>query len=76
MPTVRNNDSMPNVRASSGTMGTMSLPISGSLSIFRSIPTNAIVVETSLPSLPSRNSLKSSSWSATIGFERTLRCGT
>src|SRR5216110_1927717 len=64
---------MPKVRASSGTIGTMSLPISWSLSILRSMPTKAMVVETSLPSLPSRNSLKSSSWSATSGFARTLR---
>src|SRR6266581_1754108 len=61
---------MPKVRASSGTMGTMSLPISGSLSILRSMPTNAMVVDTSLPSLPSRNSLKRSSCCAAIGFER------
>ena len=67
---------MPNVRASSGTMGTTSLPISGSRSILRSIPTNAIVVETSRPSLPVRNSLNSSSWSATSGFDRALRFGT
>src|SRR5216683_6341466 len=73
MPAVRKSDSMPNVRASSGTMGTTSLPISTSLSILRSMPTNAIVVETSLPSLPSWNSLKSSSWSAARGDRKSTR---
>ena len=43
---------MPKVRASSGTIGTISLPISGSRSILRSIITKAMVVETSRPSLP------------------------
>ena len=47
-----------------------------SFSILRSMPTKAMVVETSRPSLPARNSLKSSSWSAARGLERTLRIGT
>ena len=50
---MRNSDSMPKVRASSGTIGTTSFPISGSFSILRSMPTKAMVVETSRPSLPS-----------------------
>ena len=46
MPTARNSDSMPKVRASSGTMGTTSLPTSLSRSSFASIFTNTMVVET------------------------------
>ena len=44
---------MPKVRASSGTIGTTSLPMSLSRSIFASIFTNTIVVETLRPSVPS-----------------------
>ncbi len=43
---------MPKVRASSGTIGTMSLPISWSRSSLASMRTKAIVVETSRPSVP------------------------
>ena len=50
---------MPKVRASSGTIGTTSLPMSSSRSSLASIRTNAIVVETLRPSVPSWNSSKS-----------------
>ena len=52
MPTARNSDSMPNVRASSGTIGTTSSPISLSRSSFDSSRTNTIVVEALRPSVP------------------------
>ena len=43
---------MPNVRASSGTIGTTSLPISLSRSSFASSFTNTIVVDALRPSVP------------------------
>ena len=43
---------MPKVRASSGTIGTTSLPISWSRSSFASIFTNTIVVEALRSSVP------------------------
>ena len=43
---------MPNVRASSGTIGTTTLPISGSRSSFDSSRTNTIVVDAARPSVP------------------------
>ena len=43
---------MPNVRASSGTIGTTSLPSSLSRSSFDSIRTNTIVVDALRPSVP------------------------
>ena len=64
MPTARNSDSMPNVRASSGTIGTISSPISLSRSSFDSIRTNTIVVEALRPSVPLKNSSKSSARAA------------
>src|SRR5713101_6433731 len=68
---------MPKVRASSGTMGTTNFPISGSRIILRNILTKTMVVETSRPSLPSRNSRNSSSFSANwSGLARTVRLGT
>src|SRR5713101_2431552 len=77
MPTWRKSDSMPKVRASSGTMGTTNFPISGSRIILRNILTKTMVVETSRPSLPSRNSRNSSSFSANwSGLARTVRLGT
>ena len=51
---------MPKVRDSSGTIGTMYLPICLSLSSLVKKPTKAIVVETSRSPLPSKNSWKSS----------------
>ena len=56
----RKSDSMPNVRASSGTIGTTSLPISLSRRSFASIFTNTIVVDALRPSVPLRNSSKTS----------------
>ena len=58
---------MPNVRASSGTIGTMSSPISLSRRSFDKIRTNTIVVEALRPSVPAANSSKSGSSGA---FER------
>ena len=46
---VRNSDSMPNVRASSGTIGTIRCPISGSAASCAACRTKAIVVEDSRP---------------------------
>ena len=48
---------MPKVRDSSGTIGTMYLPIFLSLSSLLKKPTKAIVVDTSRSPLPSTNSL-------------------
>ena len=56
MPTSLNSGSMPNVRASSGMIGTMRLPISGSRMRLRSRRVNTIVVETAV-GLPASNSL-------------------
>src|SRR5205809_445628 len=50
MPSWRNMPSMPKVRASSGTIGTMRLPISLSRTSAVSARTNAMVVEISRPS--------------------------
>ena len=59
-------DSMPKVRPSSGTMGTINLPMLGSLSKARSMPpTKAVVVETARPFDPPIHSLKKSSLGAT-----------
>jgi hypothetical protein len=52
---------MPKVRASSGTMGTTSLPMAGSFTSFASRRTKAMVVETSRPSVPLANSANTSS---------------
>src|SRR3954462_7801815 len=52
MPTWRNSASMPNVRASSGTIGTTSLPISLSRISLLSRRTNTIVVDALRPSVP------------------------
>jgi hypothetical protein len=77
MPTWRKSASMPNVRASSGTIGTTSSPISLSRSSFASMRTNTIVVEALRPSLPPWNSLKSSgSESVLSGSTWTVREGT
>ena len=55
---------MPKVRASSGTMGTMCLPIRLSLSKVVSIRTKAMVVELSLSPVPCSWVLKISSGGA------------
>ncbi|MCG3144004.1 MAG: hypothetical protein HONDAALG_01391 [Gammaproteobacteria bacterium] len=52
MPSCRNMPSMPKVRASSGTMGTICLPMALSFTSIPSSRTNAIVVEISRPSEP------------------------
>ncbi|KAG1438806.1 hypothetical protein G6F55_013866 [Rhizopus delemar] len=61
LPTCRNMPSMPNVRDSSGTLGTTRGPTSGSFSNSASTRTNAIVVENSRPSLPFRCEANASS---------------
>ena len=61
---------MPNVRASSGTIGTTSSPISLSRSSFDRIRTNTIVVEALRPSVPLWNSSKSGSIGAFSGSAR------
>ena len=67
---------MPKVRASSGTIGTTSLPICSCLSSFDSILTNTIVVDAERFSVPLWNSSKVSPNSALIGSARTWRFGT
>ena len=52
MPTWRNSASMPKVRASSGTMGTSSLPSSLSRSSLERMRTNTMVVDTARSSVP------------------------
>ena len=52
MPYLLNSASMPNVRASSGTIGTTRRPISLSRSSFDSSRTNTIVVDALRPSVP------------------------
>jgi hypothetical protein len=56
MPIDRNSDSIPNVRASSGTIGTTSLPMFLSRSSFDSSRTNTIVVEALRSAVPLKNS--------------------
>ena len=66
---------MPNVRASSGTIGTISLPISGCfISVFRTL-TKAAVVEASRPREPASASWNVSSGGALISIGFTLRAG-
>ena len=55
MPTSLNSGSMPNVRASSGMIGTIRLPTFGSRIRLRRIRANTIVVETAVV-LPDANS--------------------
>ena len=75
MPTALKSDSMPNVRASSGTIGTTNLPISGFRSIFASIRTNTAVVDALRPSVPPLNSSNTSSSAGRIGGAATTRRG-
>ena len=56
MPISRNNASMPNVRASSGMIGTMRLPIFLLRSSAVTNRTNAIVVDASIAPEPLKNS--------------------
>ena len=67
---------MPKVRASSGTIGTTNLPMSGSRSSFDSSRTNTIVVEAARPSVPLANSSKISGFAgAGSGVVLLLRIG-
>ena len=75
MPTCRITDSRPNVRPSSGTIGTISLPISGSFSRCRSMLTNPIVVETARPFDPAVHSANDSSSGALKSIFGTSRFG-
>ena len=74
MPTSLNSGSMPKVRASSGMIGTIRLPISGSRIRLRSRRVNTIVVETAVV-LPVANSLSTASPGAGSGCARTTRRG-
>src|ERR1022692_2606230 len=64
MPNCRNSDSMPNVRASSGMMGTTRLPSAGFLSSSVRTRTKAMVVDTSRPCEPASDSARYSSGGA------------
>ena len=75
MPYSRNNDSMPKVRASSGMMGTISLPSSGDFSSDLMTATKAEVVDASRPREPSSASLNISSAGALISMGFTMRAG-
>ena len=76
MPSWRKSPSMPKVRDSSGTMGTMLRPMFLSLTSVVSMRTKAIVVEFSRPSaVASRSGLKLSSFGASRLIVRRRRCG-
>ncbi len=66
---------MPKVRASSGTIGTMFLPMFLSLSSAVSMRTNAIVVEISRSPMPSSSALKVSSGGICSGGTSVSRLG-
>ncbi len=66
---------MPKVRASSGTIGTMFLPMFLSFSSVVRIRTNAIVVEISRSPLPSSNALKAARSGTTSGAASVRRTG-
>ena len=72
MPTSLNSGSMPNVRASSGMIGTIRGPSSGSRIRLRRIRAKTIVVETGVV-LPAANSASTSAAGAGSGFARTTR---
>ena len=55
MPATLNSASIPNVRASSGTMGTTYFPTSGSFNSLVNNLTIAVVVDSALPLLPVSN---------------------
>ena len=74
MPTSLNSGSMPNVRASSGMIGTMRGPSSLSRIRLRRIRVKTIVVDTAVE-LPAANSWSTSGAGAGNGFERTSRLG-
>ncbi len=75
MPTSLNSGSSPNVRASSGMIGTIRLPSCGSRMRFRSSRARTIVVDTSV-ALPAANSASTSGAGGGSGVERTTRRGT
>ena len=75
MPIWRNMPSMPKVRASSGTMGTMCLPMFLSLTSVVSMRTSAMVVEISRSAVPSSSELNASSGGTTRGGAEALRAG-
>ncbi len=75
MPIWRNMPSMPKVRASSGTIGTMCLPMFLSLTRAVSMRTSAMVVEISRSAVPSSSALKASSGGTTSGGAAELRAG-
>ncbi len=75
MPTWRNIPSMPKVRASSGTMGTMCLPMFLSFTKVVSMRTSAMVVEISRSPVPSSSALNASSGGTSRGGEDELRDG-
>ena len=75
MPTCRIADSRPKVRPSSGTIGTISLPISGSFIRCRRMLTKPIVVETARPFDPAVHSPNESSVGALNSIFGTSRFG-
>ncbi len=75
MPIWRNRPSMPNVRASSGTIGTMFLPMFLSLSRIVSMRTNAMVVEISRSPVPSSTAANASSGGTASGGACLRRAG-
>ena len=75
MPTSLKSGSRPNVRASSGTIGTTRVPICGSRMRFRRRRPKAMVVLTAI-SEPAVNSASTSGRGAGSGAARTTRRGT
>ena len=75
MPTCLIADSSPNVRPSSGTIGTISFPIPGSFIRCRRMLTNPIVVETARPFDPAVHSRNDSSFGALNSIFGTSRFG-
>ena len=67
---------MPNVRASSGMIGTICLPMFLSRNRFRSSRVNAIVVDAAAVPLPFGNSANAPASGAARGLTRTTRFGT
>jgi len=75
MPIWRNSPSMPNVRASSGTIGTMFLPMFLSFSSVVRTRTKAIVVEISRSPVPSSTASNAASGGTASGGALTRRTG-
>lgn len=75
MPIWRNRPSMPNVRDSSGTMGTISLPMLTSLSSVPRILTKAMVVDMLRSPLPFRRPSKRDSSGIASGADWPKRAG-